>query len=148
MYQRDYILRMIDMLGDLIRAIMGLITGGKLEQAERKLNEAFLTFLRKDASFFQHIPVKDITSTLLNEHNYTNGHLEILAGLLYAEAELKEASGKKADSTIDLEKSLKLYLYTEESNRTYSFDRQEKIRIIRDKLDVRSPEQDDQPEST
>ena len=52
MYEKDYILRMIEMLGDLLRAIFGWIGKGKLEEAGDKINEAYLTFLRKDAGFF------------------------------------------------------------------------------------------------
>ena len=61
MYQKDYILRMIEMLGELIRAILGLIVKGNFQQAEEKLNEAYLTFLRKDASFFHLIPLEKLT---------------------------------------------------------------------------------------
>ena len=64
MYQKDYILRMIEMLGELIRAILGLIVKGNFQQAEEKINEAYLTFLRKDASFFHLIPLEKLTSTL------------------------------------------------------------------------------------
>jgi predicted translin family RNA/ssDNA-binding protein len=35
MYQKDYILRMIEMLGELIRAILGLIVKGTLHFSER-----------------------------------------------------------------------------------------------------------------
>jgi hypothetical protein len=134
MYQKDYILRMIEMLGDLIRAILGLIVKGNFQQAEEKLNEAYLTFLRKDASFFHLIPLENLTSTLLTEHNYTNGHLEILAELFLAEGKLKDAKGSLTESLAMYEKSLSLFSFADENIRTYSEDRIEKIDKIKNRI--------------
>jgi hypothetical protein len=134
MYQKDYILRMIEMLGELIRAILGLIVKGNFQQAEQKLNEAYLTFLRKDASFFHLIPLEKLTSTLLTEHNYTNGHLEILAELFHAEARLQDARGNLSESLAMYEKSLALFSFADENIRTYSEDRIEKIEKIRNRI--------------
>ena len=134
MYQKDYILRMIEMLGELIRAILGLIVKGNFQQAEEKLNEAYLTFLRRDASFFHLIPLEKLTSTLLTEHNYTNGHLEILAELFNAEARLQDAKGNLSESLAMYEKSLALFSFADENIRTYSEDRIEKIEKIRNRI--------------
>lgn len=134
MYQKDYILRMIEMLGELIRAIIGWIAKGDLPQAEQKLGEAYLTFLRKDASFFQLIPTDKLTTTLLMDHNYTNRHLEILAELFHAEALLREAQGDAAGSLEFYEKSLKLFEFTDEISRTYSFDRLEMMEKMRKRI--------------
>jgi hypothetical protein len=134
MYQKDYILRMIEMLGELIRAILGLIVKGNFQQAEEKLNEAYLTFLRKDASFFHLIPLEKLTSTLLTEHNYTHGHLEILAELFHAEARLQDARGNDSESLAMYEKSLALFSFTDENIRTYSEDRIEKIEKIKNRI--------------
>jgi hypothetical protein len=134
MYQKDYILRMIEMLGELIRAILGLVTKGNYQQAQDKINEAYLTFLRKDASFFQRIPADQLTTTLLMDHNYTHGHLEILAELFNAEARIKEARGLESESLIFYEKSLTLFSFIEETDRTYSADRIEMMNRIRQRI--------------
>jgi len=126
---------MIEMLGDLLRVIFALITKGEQEQAGQKLNEAFLVFLRRDASYFHNIPTEDLTSTLLSDHNYTQGHLEILAELLHAEARLQEARGNLPESRDLYEKSLKLFSFTDENNRTYSAERLEKMDVVRKRLD-------------
>jgi hypothetical protein len=134
MYQKDYILRMIEMLGELIRAILGLVTKGNYQQAQDKINEAYLTFLRKDAAFFQRIPADQLTTTLLMDHNYTHGHLEILAELFNAEARIKEARGLEPESLIFYEKSLTLFSFIEETDRTYSADRIEMMNRIRQRI--------------
>jgi len=134
MYEKDYLLRMIEMLGDLIRALVGYIARGDYQQAREKLTEAYITFLRKDASFFINIPTVDLTTRLLAEHNYTNSHLEILAELFHAEAMLLEAEGKPADSLSYYEKALRLFTFTDETSRTYSDERIRKIAQIRDRI--------------
>ncbi len=134
MYQKDYILRMIEMLGDLLRAIFGLITRGDYGQAEEKLNEAFYTMLRKDSRFFQNIPVEKFTKTLIEDHNYTNNHLLILAELLHAEAELQFTCNNKADSILNFQKSLALFEFVDEAYRTYSEERLAKMEDIRKKI--------------
>ena len=134
MYQKDYILRMIEMLGDLLRAIFGLITRGDYRQAEKKLNEAFYTMLRKDSWFFHDIPVEKLTKTLIEDHNYTNNHLLILAELLHAEAELQFTRNNKTDSLQNFQKSLALFEFVDEAYRTYSEERLAKMEDIRKKI--------------
>src|SRR5512140_347750 len=96
MYQKDYILRMIEMLGDLIAGILGLIKKGELIKASVQLDNLYHKLLKEDAAFFRSLPENALTDTLLNLHNFTNGHLEILAELFNAEAELCTAKGDKA----------------------------------------------------
>ena len=135
MYQKDYILRMIEMLGDLLRALFGLITRGDYRQAEERLNEAYYTMLHKDSWFFQNIPVDKLTKTLIEDHNYTNNHLVILAELLYAEAELQFAKNNKAGSSLNYKKSLALLEFLDETERTYSEDRLLRMKEIREKIE-------------
>ncbi len=134
MYQKDYILRMIEMLGELLRAIFGMISKGQLEQAEKSLHDAYLTTLRKDASFFQQIPIKNLTSELMQEHNFTNEHLEILAELMFAEATLLCSKNKQQESLPFFHKSLLLFEFVNNAYKTFSGDRIEKIELIRKRL--------------
>jgi hypothetical protein len=134
MYQKDYMLRMVEMFGEMLRAIFGMITRGDYNEAMQKINEAYLTMLRKDAVFFQHIPVNELTTTLIATHNYTNAHLEILAELLYAEATLQYAKNNKVDSLSCYQKSLALFEFVDTASRTYSNDQQEKMEHIRRRI--------------
>jgi len=109
MYQKDYILRMIEMLGDLIAGILGLIKKGDYKQASEQLGKIYYDMLKEDASFFRAIPEGELTHKLLQEHNYTNGHLGILAELFNAEAKLGLAQGNKAGSLEYSRKSLILF---------------------------------------
>ena len=134
MFQKDYILRMIEMIGDLIAAILGLIKKGDLEQAEKMIERGYYELLRRDASFFQLIPKEHLTDKLLGDHHYTNGHLTILAELFFAEAIVSKASDKRDNSLVCFEKSLLLLEFLEQADKTYSEKRIERMNQIKEQL--------------
>jgi len=134
MYQKDYILRMIEMLGEILRAIFGMIRKGSFEEAQHSISEAYITMLRKDSAFFHQIAPEKLTSTLIEEHNYTNEHLEILAELLFAEAELLNVKGNMLESLLFYRKSLVLFEFVDKAYRTYSEERLSKIDAIQKRI--------------
>ena len=134
MFQKDYILRMIEMIGDLIAALLGLIKKGDLEQAEKMLERGYMELLRRDAAFFQFIPKEKLTDTLIREHHYEHGHLTVLAELFFAEATLTEAQGKRQYSLICYEKSLTLLEFLEKEDRTWSEKREERMKLLKARI--------------
>ncbi len=134
MYQKDYILRMIEMLGDLLAAIFGLVKKGDYNQASEKLERIYYDMLKEDAAFFRSIPRDKLTDVLLEKHNYTNGHLEILAELFNAEAELLMAQGHGADCLAYSEKSLMLFEFIDTRQKTLSMERLDKMKLIRERI--------------
>lgn len=138
MYQKDYILRMIEMIGDLIAALLGLIKKGDLEQAEKILERGYFELLRRDASFFQLIPKEQLTDKLLVDHHYTNGHLEVLSELFFAEATLSEAQKKLNNSLICYEKSFVLLEFLEQEDKTWSAKREERKILLKERIAVLS----------
>lgn len=134
MFQKDYILRMIEMAAKMIAGILGLIKKGELEEAAKELDAAYDKFLREDSAFFQAITVDKITERLLHDHNYTNGHLEILAELMNAEAELEMAKGDFHGSLQFSEKSLILYEFIDREMKTFSRERIDKMDALRKRI--------------
>jgi len=134
MYQKDYILRMIEMLGDLIAAILGLARSGDFSKASEKLERVYYDMLKEDASFFRSIPMEDLTRKLLEEHNYTDGHLEILAELFNAEAEIQMTLGNRDGSLEYSEKSLMLFEFVDLQQKTLFPERLEKMNAIRERM--------------
>ncbi len=126
---------MIEMLGDLLAAIFGLVRKGDYDQASEKLERIYYDMLKEDAAFFRAIPKEDLTRKLLEDHNYTNGHLEILAGLFNAEAELNLAQGNKSDCIEYSEKALLLLEFIDLRQKTLSLDRLEIMSGIRQRID-------------
>lgn len=136
MYQRDYILRMIEMIGELISAILGKIKKGDFQNASTQLSKIYYDILKEDASYFRTLPEENITKKLLNDHNYTNGHLEILAELFNAEAELSQAQGDKRSALEYSRKSLILFEFIDSEQKTYSLERINKMEAIRNRIEM------------
>ena len=136
MYQKDYILRMIEMIGDLIAGILGLIKKGDFSRAAKELDDIYYQMLKEDSSTFRKIPPENLTDTLLHDHNYTNGHLEILAELFNAEAELRLAQGNKSGSLEYSKKSLILFEFLDREQKTFSFAREKKMKDIRERIEA------------
>jgi len=122
------------MAGQLIAAILGLIKRGELSKASENLNDIYYDILKQDAAFFREIPEEKLTETLLQEHNYTNGHIEILAGLFHAEAELRLAKGDNSGCVEYSRKSLRLFEFIDRAQKTYSLEREIMMNSIRERI--------------
>jgi hypothetical protein len=134
MYQKDFILRMIEQIATLISGILGLIKKGEYRKASEELGEIYFDMLREDAAFFRAMPGDELTHRLLVEHNYTNGHIEILAELFNAEAELEMAQGKINSCLEYSQKSLILFEFLDNEYKTYSSERLNKMEAIRNRI--------------
>lgn len=134
MYQRDYILRMIEMIAQLIGGILKLIKTGDLNRASQDLQSAYRLAFQHDSLKLKDIPEEKLIDSLLQEYHYTTGHLEMLAELFYTEAELLMAEKKETDSLLFYRKSLSLYEYIDKDYSAYSQERQDKIQAIRERL--------------
>ncbi len=134
MYQKDYILRMVEMIGDLIAAFLGLLKKGDLDQAQKLIERGYFELLRKDASFFLLIPKEQLTDKLIGEHHYEHFHLEILAELFFAEAKLAETRHKPGHSLSCYEKSQILNEFLEKEDKTWSASREERKVVLMEKI--------------
>ena len=134
MFQKDYILRMVEMIGDLIAALLGLIKKGDLDQAEKILERGYIELLRREAAFFLAIPIEKLTGTLIEDHNFENGHLAVLSELFFAEATLNEAQNKLPYAVTCYQKSLKLLEFLEDEDKTWSAKREERLTILKTKI--------------
>jgi len=126
------------MIGDLIAAILGLIKKGDHEQAEKLLERGYYELLRRDASYFRLIPKEHLTSQLLSDHHYTNGHLSVLAELFFAEATLSEAENRMENSLSCYEKSLVLMEFLEQEDKTWSAKRDERTNLLKERITILS----------
>jgi hypothetical protein len=135
MYQKDLIMRMLEILTELIAAIFGLIKKGEFPEASRILDNAYYDYLKQDAAFFKNIPIEDLTDRLLKEHHFNNAHLETLSGLFYAQAELFKAQGLKIESVTYYEKSLVLLEFVLQESNVLSLEKQARADTIRKQMD-------------
>ncbi len=141
MYQRDFIMRMIEMIGQLIAGILGRIQKGDFKGAAEAIDQAYHDVLREDAAFFNSIPAEELTHELMQQHNYTHGHLEVLAELFYAQAELSHAEGNHAKSCKYYVKAEILLKHLIAESNTFSFEQQEKLTYLQNRiLDLKKKE--------
>lgn len=136
MYQKDFILRMIEMIAEVIARIIGLIKKGDSEKASQLLENAYRDFLKEDASFFRSIPKEKLNENLLSKHNYTNGHLQILAELFIAEAELQISKNHNQSGLEYFEKSLILLRFVEQESTDFSLSLIQKINNLENKIKI------------
>lgn len=122
------------MLGDFIAAIFARMRRKDYEKAEELLENSYQTLLRTEASFFYIIPVEKLTSTLIEEHHYTNNHLEILSELLFAEAELRFAEEKWEQSLHCFQKAKVLMEFLEQNSGSMSLQRQNNLSLITNRI--------------
>ena len=134
MYQQDYILRLIEKIGVLVNGILGRIKKGDFKEASESINNAYQDVLKEDAAFFNNIPLANLTDSLIGEHNYSNGHLEILSELFFAQAELSYAQEIRNESLQYYQKSLKLLEFVSEESKSFSLDKQSRISSIKNRI--------------
>lgn len=134
MYRKDYIMRMIEMIGEVVAGILGFIKKGEFTKASESIENAYTDLLKEDASFFTKIPLEELTETLIEKHNYSNGHLEILSELFFAQAELSYAQNNIAESKVFYEKSLKLLSFVLEENKVFSFEKQARLEYLKSRI--------------
>jgi hypothetical protein len=126
---------MIAMMMKFIGELLRLIRKGELEKASEVLEEGYRRFLREDAIFFRNIPEERLTQILLQEHNYTSGHLEVLAELFNAEAELDLAQDNRKGSLEYSRKALLLFEFVDKEQKTYSAERLDKMKALRNRIE-------------
>lgn len=126
MYQKDFILRMIEMLAELVAGILGLIKKGDYQKASESIDNAYHDLLKEDAGFFDNIPLEKLTESLIKEHHYTNDHLEVLSELMYAQAELLYSQDKQQESLIYYQKSSTLLGFILKESDTFSLEKEDK----------------------
>lgn len=135
MYQRDYLLRMIEMMGDLIAGLLGKFRKGETAHAREDMDKLYNEFLKEDSALFLSLPREKLTWSLLKSHDYTHGHLEILAMLFDAEAELASIEGRLKEAVDLSEKSIILFDFISGEKRTFSFEQEERIARISKRIE-------------
>jgi len=133
MEQKDYLLREIEKIGRIMRAIRAKLSGGNdslaitLKKATADLKE----MLFNDANL-------DLEKLLVLDAAETDAYLNTLQGFSVENIELLaetlSGTGLKYDSTVFLEKALQLFEICSLRDRTFSFKRETNIRRVKDAL--------------
>jgi hypothetical protein len=126
MYSRDYILKLVQQLAQVLARVTGLKEKGEPDKAAAVINEAYKELLGLDRSYVAGLETSTMIPALKDQHHLTNEQLEVLAKLLY-----EDASIVAAEKTGLYKKSLTLLEYLNKEQKLYSFERESLINTIK-----------------
>ena len=134
MYQEDYLLRQINQLaralGKLLFDFMGIKNSGQIEDFYQSANETLKAEIDYNLTELLNIPNDQFVTTLIRKEGFNHTNLDTLAELFFEMGlQLSEIEALKY-----LEKALTVYLYLENHDVTYSFERREKIEEIQKRM--------------
>ncbi len=129
MPKEDYLLKYLEKLSRVIAAMFGFRDKGFPEDALQLADEAFKELLKLDVDELAIMPLEKFISTI-KENNYSSSYLELMAQLAEETAKSLILNGKNNDSLQFYAKSLNLFYLLNEKDKTFSFDREKKIKEL------------------
>lgn len=132
MEQKDYLLREIEKMGAVLRAILNRLTGTKgnlsitTENAFEQTSEDLIRELGFDLSRFISLDKAESEDYLSRFEGMNTVNLESLAGIIYQIA-LEEPVVRQQ---VLLDKALQIYDLCDTNDKTFSFDREQRIQAI------------------
>ncbi|MEI6175133.1 MAG: hypothetical protein WCR01_15415 [Bacteroidota bacterium] len=136
MEQKDYFLREIEKIGSVLRAILGRIRGREdnlaitINNQFEQTNEQLFNDIGFDLKHCLTLDEPAFSEYLSRYRGFNAANLELLAELVLHFGINEDSASKKQL----LKKSLLLYDLCEKSDKTYSFDRERKIKEIKSLL--------------
>ncbi len=136
MEQKDYLLREIEKIGAVLRAILNRLTGSKgnfattVESVFEKTNEELVHKINFDLTCFLALDESASLDYISRFEGMSSINLELLAEIIYQIA-IQGSAGQKR---IFLEKAIFLYEFCETTDKTFSFEREQRIKEIRKAL--------------
>ncbi len=136
MEQKDYLLREIEKIGMVLRAILNKLFAVKgnlsitIENEFEQTNELLLSETGFDLKHFLTLDESALEEYISRFKGMNAANLELLAGII---ANLGD-NDNSADNKHILEKALQVYMLCEKTDKTFSFERQNKIEAIKAKL--------------
>jgi hypothetical protein len=127
--ERDYLMRQLMMLFDVISKIIRHRKKGENENAQDEINY-FYSCLKIDEDI-RTMDIQELLDFLINVKKLTNEHIEMVAFVLKEQGELAETSETKHDF---FRKAYFLLDKVDRESITFSMDRQMKIADLREYL--------------
>lgn len=127
--ERDYLMRQLMMLFEVIHKIINFRKKGQKEEAEKQIRY-FYNSLQIEIKI-QEKNIEELIEFLVSEKKFTNEHIEMIAFVLKEQGELAIKTGQKLDFF------RKAYFLLEKVDResiSFSMDRQMKMAELREYL--------------
>lgn len=132
MYRRDYILRMVEEIAKFVAKILGLLKEGKNDEAEFWLKKGY-DLLKADRERLLQLKPGELVEELEKNQGFDFVRIELIVDLIYAEAEILAAKNDDRSHNLYIT-SLALYEYIDKNHNVYSFERNDKILRLQEKL--------------
>lgn len=127
--ERDYLMRQLMMLFDVIQKIFNFRKKGQKEEADEQIRY-FYNYLKLENKI-QELNIESFLEYLVSEKKFTNDHLEMVAFVLKEQGELAENTRQKLDF---FRKAYFLLEKVDRENTSFSMDRQMKLAELREYL--------------
>lgn len=127
MYRRDYFLKLTQQFAKVLARLLGLKEKGDMEQALQVIHEAYKEMLGMNWEEIGKGDSVEFIKWIRQDSLLKNEQLEILAKLMYEEAEIS-SPGIREDL---FRKALSLLEYLNGEQKIYSFEREEMIQKIK-----------------
>jgi hypothetical protein len=135
MYQKDYILRLIEQVAKAIAVILGLISKKQYLEALEEAKKAYLNYLNIETSYLDSVPPDNMGEILQKETEMGHHELEIIGKLLKLEGDAFIGQGKNEDARNKYLRGLSILEYINNTKNTeFSIERFQYIQQIRDRL--------------
>ncbi|KKC47567.1 MULTISPECIES: DUF6483 family protein [Paenibacillus] len=110
MFQRDYIMRMIEQLGQVAGAVLGLKKEWRHAEALQAIEELLEKQFRLNSRLLRSLSDEDLVAMLSRSGNPDHAQLQVLAVLLREEADLLLELGQESAAFVLRIKSLHLFM--------------------------------------
>ncbi|MDR3652708.1 MAG: hypothetical protein P4L34_07040 [Paludibacter sp.] len=123
MPKEDYLLKYLEKLSRVIAAMLGLRDKGYPEDAIRLADETYKELLGFSVNELNTMPVDEFVK-IIREIGYSSTYLEALAQLAFETGNSYKIQGNNEFSQGFYQKSLQLYYFLNEKDKTFSFERE------------------------
>jgi len=120
MYQRDYILRMIEEFFKFLRQILKLTSDKQYDEALALIDQTAQRFLKVELDDI--VNHEDVRIDILENHVLSNDQLTILADLLKAKADIYRETNHIFSAISHYQLSLDLYEQVQKESTNFSLD--------------------------
>ena len=134
MFQRDYLMRQFEQLGQVLAKAIGFKDKNDYKSAMEVLEESSEKMLKEQLDFFNNIPDEEFVEKLLVKSENNLEYLHISAELLFQKGDILLQQNENEKAINLLRKSLILFEYVQMNDTTYSLDRDFKIEAIKNIL--------------
>jgi hypothetical protein len=131
MFEKDYLMRLIQTLLDAINKIVNSIDKEDIEGAKVQLSDSYRLLGNQEEYFYNTGYEELIECFKLKEGNYLK-RVEFLGELIYLDAIIEADKTNKLEK---LEKSKKLFQHYVEYSKEYSFEINNKLILIKNELE-------------